>query len=437
MQCPLVPPAVAKPSSSWTGNLRILLVAIVLCSLFRYLHDLLKVLLDSPFIDFAHYYTFGTAFRLNLDPFDPVAVHRLDDYLQLRRAGSGANYPPLFYLIMQPWVVLPFRSSAVLWLATNQLFLLTTLLLCSRRLPPRDLIQATVTLFVVFNYQPLFEDIFLGQSNILLLCLATFTWWGLHAAHPWIAAAAAGLMMHIKVQFGLLLPLLWLMGYGHVAARAILVAGIGFGVGLITFGPTRYMNYLHYILALPDYLFTWPKNISLCAAIHRLLGGGTVTATSVKFLMLTLNAGLFMTVARAIRRRVRSNHTCLDLCWGLSMATVLLLSPLLEEHHLVVLLLPLVTLILTDPFPALPLMDRLLFLAVILLLGNRYSLEGFPAFQRGASSLLTTGKLLGVICLAWLLLRRLYALPCFGQEVLETGSLGDSNCFETRGSNGG
>ena len=48
-----------------------------------------------------------------------------------------------------------------------------------------------------------------------------------------------------------------------------------------------------------------------------------------------------------------------------------------------------------------------LFVGTIILLGSRYSLERFPDFHQGMYSLLTIGKLLGVVGLAWILICRL------------------------------
>jgi len=82
-----------------------------------------------------------------------------------------------------------------------------------------------------------------------------------------------------------------------------------------------------------------------------------------------------------------------------------LLSPLTEEHHLVLLLLPLTLLILSEPAsnPA----DLILLVLAVLLLGSRYSFEQFSALHAGWPSLLMTAKLLGIAILTWLLIRRL------------------------------
>ena len=88
---------------------------------------------------------------------------------------------------------------------------------------------------------------------------------------------------------------------------------------------------------------------------------------------------------------------------------MLLLSPLTEEHHLVVLLLPLTLLVLDRTDPPLRPRDWAMLIASILLLGSRYSFERFPSFHRGILSILMTGKLLGVIVLIWVLWGRLRA----------------------------
>jgi len=88
---------------------------------------------------------------------------------------------------------------------------------------------------------------------------------------------------------------------------------------------------------------------------------------------------------------------------------MLLLSPLTEEHHLVVLLLPLTLLVVDRTDPPLRPRDVVMLVASILLLGSRYSFERFPAFHQGILSLLMTGKLLGVIGLTWVLASRLRA----------------------------
>ena len=384
-----------------------LLALVVLFSLFRFLHDQAKLLTESPFIDFAHYYTYAMIVAQGRNPFDPEAVAWADRLLNLRQAGASANYPPLFYLLMQPWILLPFRSAAVAWFLTSQVCLVATLGFCLRRFVSASPVRAAAALFVILNYQPLTESLALGQVNSVVLLLVTLAWWGLRSGHPWLAGGSVALSLHIKLQYALLLPLLWWMGQRRAAARGLLLAGLGVITGLLILGPAHHLGYLGYAWSPPDYLHAWTANLSPRATLLRLLGGAPEGRALANAASLALDGTLLYLFARAIRGPLSPSSHSLDWVWGLGLTAVPLLSPLTEEHHLVVLLLPLTLLLLAEsPAPG-GWLDETLLIASILLLGSRYSFERFPAFHQGPLSLLAAGKILGVSALAWVLMRRL------------------------------
>ena len=395
-----------------TNPVRFLLLLVVLFSAVRYLHELVKFLVESPFIDFAHYYTYATVVSFGWDPFDSQAVVRVDELLQIRRAGSAANYPPLFYLLMQPWTLLPFRPAAIAWFFAGQACLFGSFLLCLRAYAPVSPVRATTALFVVLNFQPLLESVVLGQTNLLLLLLVTLAWWGLREGHPWVVAGAVAVALHIKPQYGLLLPLLWLMGCRTESIRAAVLAGLGLGVSLIVLGPMHHQEYLRYVATLSDDLITWTANLSPRATLHRLFAASSLAHVVADSLWLVLGAGILVFCMRTIPNPLPPRSLAVDWAWGLGLCAVLLLSPLTEEHHLVVLLLPLTLLVLDHTDPSLRPQDVAVLVASMLLLGSRYSLERFPALHQGVLSLLMTGKLLGLVGLAWVLVRRFRLYPC-------------------------
>jgi len=394
-----------KPSYPRLAGLSLFLTLVVLFGLFRYLHMLAVLLWEAPFIDFAHYYTYATVIRLGQDPFDPQAVARADALLAIRRAGAAANYPPLFYVLLQPWATMAFRPAAVVWFFMSQVCVFGALALCLRRFVPPSPVGVAATLFVAFNYQPLVESLALGQVNPLLLLLVTLAWWGARTGHPWVAAVSVALCPFVKVQYALLLPALWWMRQRRILGAALLLIAAGLTLGLAVLGPAHHVEYVRYLLAPPDYLRTWTANLSPGATLHRLLSPHGEARLLADGLTLAVDALLVVIVARAIPRGVSPGSPAFDWAWALVVTAIPLLSPLTEEHHLVVLLLPLALILLARWEMALLSAESYLLLGSVLLLGSRYSLERFPVFHEGILSLLATGKLVGALCLAWLLMR--------------------------------
>jgi hypothetical protein len=394
-----------KPSHSRLAGLSLCLALVVLFGLFQYLHMLAVLLWEAPFIDFAHYYTYATVIRLGQDAFDPQAVARADALLAIRRAGAAANYPPLFYVLMQPWTLMAFRPAAVAWFAASQACVCGAVALYLRRFVPPSPVGVAVTLFVAFNYQPLVESLALGQVNALLLLLVTLAWWGARAGHPWVAAASVALCPFLKVQYAFLFPALWWMKQRRILGRALLLIAIGLMVGLAVLGPAHHVEYIRYLLAPPDYLRTWTANLSPGATLQRLLSPHGEARLLADGLTLAVDALLVVLFARATPRGMSPASSTFDWAWALVVTAIPLLSPLTEEHHLAVLLFPLAMILLARWDMALLSVESGLLLASVLLLGSRYSLERFPVFHEGIPSLLAGGKLAGALCLAWLLTR--------------------------------
>src|SRR5207245_3563698 len=137
--------------------------------------------------------------------------------------------------------------------------------------------------------------------------------------------------------------------------------------------------------------------------LHRLLDGA-LGVRVVEPLALGASAAILTGIAYALRGRPAPGTAAFDRAFGLAVAAVPLVAPIAEEHHLVVLLLPLALLVLAadaSPRASAPLV------VTAVLLGARYSLERFPALHAGVLSLLLTGKTVGVGLLVWLLARRL------------------------------
>ncbi len=402
-------PLPAEAFGRQDGNATVLLVAVLLLlGGFHYVHSLIKFLLQSPFIDFAHYYTYSSIVALGWNPFDPLAIAAMDAQLGIRRAMAAPNYPPLFYVLMQPWVRMPYETAAAAWLLFNQACLLVAMALILTREHGATALRLAMGAFVLMNFQPLYENFALGQSNAVLLALVTAAWWGAVTGRIWMVAVLLGIAVHIKVQYAFVLIVLWWMGSHRACATACVAVAGGAALGWILLGADHYRAYVSYLASPPSYLAAWTANLSLRGILHRWIGesGGTGVAES---LWLAAVLGILIVVARSAPRSAASIPAARDWVWGLGLVVIALISPLTEEHHLVVLLFPLMLLLLKEPQGRWTQLDWGLLIGSVLLIGSLYSLEQFPGFHRGLWSVMIAGKLLGVGCLGWALQRRIGA----------------------------
>jgi GT2 family glycosyltransferase len=389
----------AAPRARVPAATALVLAAALLAA--AYAGTLARIAADSGFVDFAHYYTYAVHAARGGDLFDPGATARLNETLGLRAAGAPVKYPPLFYVAMRPWTWLPFRGAALAWLVLGQGMLLAAgaLLLRRRAAEPARLVAllALVTLF-----QPLVETLHLGQANVLLLFLLTLGWWAARHDRPWMAALALGAAIHVKPPFGLLpVAALWWIGRRALAWRAAAVAAAGLAAGVAAVGPAAHAQWVRHALALPAYMHAWSLNVAPHAVLHRLLDGA-LGAGAVEPLALAASVAILAAAAAAARGRPAPGTPAFDRAFGLALAVACLVSPLTEEHHLVVLLLPLALLVLA---PGAGPRAGAALVAAAVLIGARYSLERFPALHAGLPSLLLAGKTAGVALLAWLLAR--------------------------------
>ena len=384
------------------AEVRLLAALAVAFGLARYLHGLLKMVVESEFIDFAHYYTYAVVAAKGLDAFDPAAVAEVDRLLGLRRAAAPGTYPPLFYLLMGPWTLLPFRPAAIVWLLLGQACLAGTLGLVLHRHRDASWTAIATALFVAVAYQPLLENVFLGQANVVLLFLVALAWWGLRTQHPWVTAAAVAASLHVKPPYALLVGVLWWTGHARVARRAALLALLGLCAGVLALGPAPHVTYLEFLLGLRASLYSWTSNLSPWATLHRVFPDSLANG-----LTLVVNLTVVLGLAWALPRGVEGDSRTMDRAWGLGVVALLLLSPMLEEHYLVLLLLPVSLIVLSASDDSLGTGDRVLLVASLVLLATPYSLMRFAAFRSGPLALVTSGKLAGVLGLAWLLVRLL------------------------------
>lgn len=372
---------------------RILLLCIIGLSLSRLAHQSLKFLIERKFIDLAYHYFYSTMIRLGLNPFNLENVQAMETQLNLRHAGGLPVYTPSYFVFFQPLTLLPFPILSALWLLISLTFVfLSVYIVASRGKEKSSWTEITFILVVVSTFQPLYEDLALGQNNTFLLLLITFAWLGERTGRSWLLGTSLALMAFVKIHYGFLMAFLLLIGHWNIFLISSFVYSGLFLAGLPQLGLTYYANYISALIFHTSKVSTDIQNISINGQWQRFLGNGFHQATIMYVIVSLILTG---SILRWCFRHRTKSESGVYLLLGLILLP--LLSPHTEVHHLVPLLLPLA-------YAALHIAQsnfrtKILYLLSVVLLASRFSWISFVASDASILDLLLSLKILGVFFL--------------------------------------
>lgn len=384
--------------SSWTFKL--FLFSVIIFSLFHYGDYLLNIASHSSFLDFNLYYIYTNLVSKGVSPFDPgVSV-------TVGGAQAIANYPPLFYILMRPILILPFEQASIVWLFLNQLFILGSgfllLQLSSRKL---TLAISAALIFIVTNFYPLLDNIALGQVNIFILFLLSSALFALKKNKLLLSAILIALTTHIKIQFIFMLPVLFWANYQRLAIKSLAFILFGWIISLILVGKEQNLQFFNHLLQLPREFFLWQGNLSVTANVARLFNfpqGFSFTITALLYTLVIIGA-LKIFPARSLHNRGSATWV-----WSLGIIASLILSPLLEIHHLTLTLLPIFLLFVSEYKIK---RNDVIFLAFcIFILGTYAFFDSQAGPAQGLGKLLTILRVIALIGLGWQVSKILYFL---------------------------
>jgi len=182
--------------------------------------------------DFSSFYAAGRLARLGADPYDPAALHGMQQAI----FGSGTPYfafayPPIFLLLAAPLSGLPYLASLAVWQLSSFALYLWAMTLLRRRFAPG--LPARLLYSCATGFTAVFVNVTHGQNGFLTA--------GLFAAglafldvRPLLAGLCFGLAA-FKPQFGLLVPLALAAGShwrSFLAAAATLAVLVAVSAGL-------------------------------------------------------------------------------------------------------------------------------------------------------------------------------------------------------------
>lgn len=351
-------------------------------------------------IDFGAYYAAATVLREGGDIYDRTATQTLAARRTDIKEVTTYIYPPFWALVMVPFSLLPYAYAKILWLLFNQMFLFASIYLMLAALDVKGLAWV-VALFLTLNYNPVFLVLNLGQVDVFLLFLIALAFWLFRRGQKvWVGVLIA-LAVAIKITPALV-GIYFMIKREYRVFVSMLV-----GLLVVVLVSTLFIGFHSHVVfiqkILPSLLKSSaeinPNNQSISAFFARLLVGeegrivpwfrsevlATTLTTCMSFLVLLITFVILF---------LHRSDAAVDLELSLVLVTMLLVSRITWEAHLVWLLFPIMALLLR-PFSYVEVIGACVAYAVV---GLAYG-YGDVRFGHGPFLLILSSKLYGVILL--------------------------------------
>jgi hypothetical protein len=269
---------------------------------------------------------------------------------------SKNAHPPASVLLAVPFGLLDYPRATLIWNLLSLAAFAVSLVLLARDLglrPPPWAILPAITLLLICN--PFRQQVNQGQFNLLLLLLMTGVWTAERSGRSALAGMLLGAATAFKLFPGFfflyfLLRRRWTVVASGLAAIAMLSL-----VSVAVLGQETYDSYLREVFPAMSTYRNWWSNASLAGFWVKWFDSGAVSTISdprlpsyleplavrpaVALAGFVLSAGaVLISWAKAVfGARSQSQR---DLAFGLTLTTMLVLSPIAWDHYFLLLLLP-------------------------------------------------------------------------------------------------
>lgn len=266
-------------------------------------------------------------------------------------------YPPVYYLLVSPLSLLPYREAAWVWIVLSLGCFAATSILLTRALHPggtlarivplggaRDArvqrVAALVALPAATAFMPFAENLLSGQKGAIILLVFTSTFLALQRRRPVRAGLVFGVLA-IKPQLALVVPLGLLAKGEWRFALAAAVTAVALTCASVAMGCDLAVAYLRFAARAADFIRLGPAYLH---RVHSGYGFFTLLAgeptTTVRLATLATNLLVVWLLIRLFRGPLDLQAPRFLVQFsGLVLATVLL-SPHVLTYDLTVLLLP-------------------------------------------------------------------------------------------------
>ena len=403
--------------SSTSGRLfKYFLYLVAGFALFTYLHDVLRELFMSQFLDAQHYYLNSRMLLQGQDVWSLDNTGVGQDLVKTIASGMGIGgvakvlHSPGFFLLFSPFALLPPKFGIILWVIFCQAAFMVSVIILIKKIPVNPgKLAAVCSVFLIFSFWPLREGLHLGQSNFLILFFFALALLFMKNRRFFLAGVLVGICIQINEMYLPVLLLLLFKRY-HKAFLGALIALLLLQLAVISvFGADKLLSYWRHHLVFFSQgdlarIGVGIYSLSFIDLIRR-LSGGFLSPLSVYLLYAAVVLSALLIIYSLTRNSKDTKFDCdlLQLEFSFFIVFCFLVSPWVHEGYFVVLALPMIVswfYINKNPKHA----NFVLFIVTYLILALKYSFVSMPGFLKGKTlDVLLSGKAAGYILLLILL----------------------------------
>jgi hypothetical protein len=336
-------------------KLRFFLLIILLFSFFHFSHYTVKIALTSPAGDFGYAYFQADLLKNGIDIYhlDEQEIEELKKQRTYQVTGVKAAYHPFVFLTVIPFTFFSFKIAYILWSFIHTLLYLIVclsmvFLLSKTRYfkenPMEKLLFTGLSFFIFLWFGPFFEHIAVGQQEIPVLFLLMLSFFFHHKNHQFFEGFFFAIPILIKPQFILLLPLYFLRPRLKVWVGIIssLVFWNLVSIYFVSFsGLQKYLANSGNASGKLMFNYGSINNHSFSSMLIKFFGASAI-ATYFYFVFLIVMVFLFFKVVKWQGKISESN--AYNLSFASAICFLSLASPYVQNHYLVLMLLPLIIL---------------------------------------------------------------------------------------------
>jgi alpha-1,2-mannosyltransferase len=238
------------------------MIPVYIWVVYSWVHVLVRIPLDEPVRDFAHFYTQGVI-AIERDAASLYDMERMADVAQRILPGhQRVLYPPVYgpqmSLLFGPLAMLPYVPARHLWLAITLLVYGACTYAIWRVCPRLRNMPGTVALLLIAAPALHYVAGFLQVSVLGLVCV-TGGYLALRAKRPFVAGLAFGSLAYkppLALGVGSVLACAAIMRPrsedGRIALGAIVAAVAQLAIGTLYWGPSILPAYVAALTRLPD-----------------------------------------------------------------------------------------------------------------------------------------------------------------------------------------